>query len=49
MIKKLGNAIIIGLAIIGIIVSVWWLSTYKFKDCKKVGHSTFYCIMDMGN
>lgn len=23
-------------------------TVYKFNDCKKVGHSTFYCIMDMG-
>lgn len=22
---------------------------YKFRDCKKVGHSTLYCIMKLGD
>lgn len=23
------------------------IATYKFRDCKKVGHTTLYCILDM--
>jgi Na+/H+ antiporter NhaC len=23
---------------------VWW-SVYKFKDCRKVGHSMTYCVL----
>jgi len=22
---------------------------YKYKECKKVGHSTFYCVMTFGS
>ena len=22
-------------------------AVYKFKDCKKVGHSNFYCVLDL--
>lgn len=22
-------------------------TVYKFRDCKKVGHTTLYCILDM--
>jgi len=39
-----GMAIVFALAV----YAAGWLATYKFRDCKKVGHSTFYCIMDMG-
>lgn len=24
-----------------------FVTVYKFKDCKKVGHSTLYCILDL--
>lgn len=27
--------------------AIWW-QVYAFKECKKVGHSTFYCIMRSG-
>lgn len=27
---------------------IWW-TIYKFKDCRKVGHSTLYCVMDIGH
>lgn len=26
---------------------VWW-ERYKFHDCRKVGHSRLYCVMDIG-
>lgn len=32
--------------LIGAIILAWPI--YKYKDCKKVGHSTFYCILDFG-
>lgn len=28
-------------------LAVWW-QVYKFHDCKNVGHSTLYCVMDFG-
>lgn len=24
-----------------------WLIIYKWDDCRKVGHTTLYCFMDM--
>jgi hypothetical protein len=36
------------LLIVGIFgLAIWW-QVYKFHDCKKVGHSTLYCVMDFG-
>jgi len=29
-------------------ISIWW-KIYKYHDCKKVGHSTLYCVLDIGN
>lgn len=26
-----------------VIYSIWWIH-YYYKDCKKVGHTTLYCI-----
>ena len=37
----------IGLFMVFIGFSVWW-QVYKYHDCKRVGHSTFYCIMSIG-
>lgn len=25
----------------------WW-QTYRYHDCKKVGHSTLYCLLSIG-
>lgn len=25
----------------------WW-QVYRYQDCKKVGHSTLYCVMSIG-
>ncbi len=41
---------IVGYVVIVIIIfglCGWW-EVYRFGDCKKVGHSTFYCIMAIG-
>lgn len=27
--------------------AIWW-EIYKFQDCKKVGHSTLYCLFSSG-
>jgi len=35
--------IIIIICILGI-----WIDVYKYKDCKKVGHSKMYCILSFG-
>ncbi|MGR3220199.1 MAG: hypothetical protein ACUZ8H_10335 [Candidatus Anammoxibacter sp.] len=35
------------LVIVGIIALAIWGITYKFNDCKHVGHSMVYCIMDL--
>ena len=24
------------------------MGIYKYNDCRKVGHSIFYCILDLG-
>lgn len=28
--------------------SIWW-TVYKYQDCKRVGHTKTYCILDIGN
>jgi nitrogen fixation-related uncharacterized protein len=33
------------LAVAGL--TIWW-QVYKFGDCKNVGHSTLYCVIDFG-
>ncbi len=42
---KLLPALLLILVIFGL--AIWW-QVYKFGDCKKVGHSTLYCVMDFG-
>ncbi len=37
-----------GLIIIVLVTIGYFIETYKFKDCKKVGHSTMYCILSIG-
>jgi len=36
--------IVIIFIIICILFAFWWIP-YSYKDCKKVGHSTTYCII----
>jgi hypothetical protein len=26
---------------------VVWLTVYKWNDCRKVGHTQLYCLMDL--
>lgn len=42
--KDLGM-ITLFLALVGLLV--WW-NVYAFADCKRVGHSTIYCIGRIG-
>lgn len=41
-----------GLGLIGLALTVIfggiYIEMYRFSDCKKVGHGTFYCILNMG-
>ena len=40
--------LLIVIAVICLIcLSVWW-NIYAYQDCKKVGHSTLYCIGRIG-
>jgi len=40
------------IAVVAIIVVVLFIGfeieKYKFTDCKKVGHTTLYCIFNLG-
>ena len=29
-------------------ISIWW-SIYKYNDCRAVGHTKTYCLLDIGN
>lgn len=42
------NALILIIAILLATVFGLWLEVYRYHDCKKVGHTTFYCITDIG-
>jgi len=41
-----------GLGVLGlpiaVIIGVTLLEIYRYGDCKKVGHGTLYCILNMG-
>lgn len=47
--KKIGGWIavfIFGAGIMAVLLAaVFWWPVYKYKDCRKVGHSKTYCIM----
>ena len=36
------------LLILSVMLIIGW-NVYRFYECKKVGHSTFYCIMILGD
>lgn len=39
----------LGLFVVAIVgLAIWW-PLYKFHDCKRVGHSALYCVMDVGH
>lgn len=37
----------IAIAVVIFGLTIWW-QIYRYQDCKKVGHSTFYCVMNIG-
>jgi len=45
--KFLSTLVYIGFALVVVAAVLAW-PIYRFHDCKKVGHSTFYCVMDIG-
>ncbi len=40
-------SILIILIVTILAISIWW-QVYRFQDCKRVGHSTVYCILTIG-
>jgi len=42
---KVTAAVLFVMALIGF--QCWWVR-YKYQDCKRVGHSTLYCVLDLG-
>lgn len=42
--KTLGAAFAIAVLVIAIVGGGIWWTTYKYKDCRKVGHSKIYCV-----
>lgn len=45
--KSFLTVLIYSTAIILVLGGAFFAADYKFKDCKKVGHTTAYCIMDL--
>lgn len=45
---KIFNGIMIAVGLLILFALPASCVVYKFKDCKKVGHSTFYCVLDAG-
>ncbi len=43
VLKFIGGIVLI----IIILTSAIYFMHYKFTDCKKVGHTTLYCLMDL--
>ena len=37
---------VIPLLVIACIAFTVWLNIYKWNDCRKVGHTRLYCLMD---
>jgi len=32
-----------------LMVALFYFERFKYDDCKKVGHSTLYCVLKLGN
>ena len=47
MMMKTLNLVLMACAIAVPLLFALWLVTFKFSECKKVGHSTLYCLLDM--
>lgn len=35
-------------AVILILALIVWYNVFRYGDCKRVGHSTLYCVLDIG-
>lgn len=43
--QRIGAAFLVLIAIASAAAIVWiWI--YKYEDCRKVGHTSFYCFLD---
>lgn len=42
--KELAVSLIV---LILLVLMMWW-PIYKYHDCRKVGHSILYCVVDIG-
>lgn len=42
--KDYSGIFIVVMVVTILALSVWW-EHYKYGECKKVGHSTFYCLV----
>ena len=31
-----------------VLVTLYFIERYRYQDCKRVGHETLYCILNMG-
>jgi hypothetical protein len=41
-------SIAMGVLIVGLMAfNIWW-HVYKYKDCRRVGHTKTYCMLDSG-
>ena len=43
MMQKIG----VGILVVAIAVGAVGLTVYKFQDCRSVGHSVLYCVLDL--
>jgi len=39
----------LALMILGVLGLLIWWQIYKYSDCRMVGHSNLYCILDIGH
>lgn len=46
--EETATAILTFLVIFGVFYGIFKIEQYKFRDCKKVGHTTFYCLLNAG-
>lgn len=45
--EKTAGVIACALVAVAILSAVFGVSIYKFKDCRKVGHTFMYCILEL--
>lgn len=47
MLEKASGAIACTIVAMVVFFVVFAIPIYKFKDCRKVGHTFMYCILDL--